>query len=400
MGSGSVDFEALYAERVRSQPFRLPRPIVPYDFAVGHPDASRFPTRELGEATMRMLEREGPDLAIYPGESAHRAARELVAAKTKAAEDLDIPLSRITITSGSLQGLQMIAETFVNPGDTIIVDEFTYTGAMRAFNLCQPRYATVPTDDEGVVVEELARLLDRLATEQVTPKFMYVIPSFQNPTGAYMGLERRRALARLADERGLLIIDDDVYGDLVYEGETATTLYALSQTDNVIRLGTFSKIVAAGVRLGWMIAPEPVLARMATARVDGGTSSFSSRAVAEYLNTRVDERIDTLIDVYRTKRDIMFDALETHLGAVATWSRPRGGLFVWVRLPEGYDTVAMLPAAQAAGVDYLPGPEFSPTGDGANYLRLSFAWLAPEAIRTGIALLAGVIEEAAPGLVS
>lgn len=388
------DYNALYASRVRTQPPRVPRPTVPYDFAVGHPDASRFPSRELAEATTRMLLREGPDLAIYPGDASHRALRELVAQKLKASEGLDVPTSRITITNGSLQGLQMLADSFVDPGETIIVEEFTYTGALRIFNLAQPRYAMVPTDDDGLIVEELARVLDTLAAEGRTPKFLYVIASFQNPTGSVMSLSRREALVQLAEERGLLVVDDDVYGDLVYEGEPVPTLYALSQSDNVIRLGTFSKIVAAGVRLGWLVAPEPVLARMAATKGDGGTSSFSSRAVAEYLQDQMDERIDTLHDVYRTKRDVMLEALETHLGGIATWSRPRGGLFVWVRLPEGVDTTALLPAAQAAGVDYLPGTDFSPVGAGANYLRLSFAWLNSDSIRAGIAVLAGVIEEA------
>jgi 2-aminoadipate transaminase len=390
------DFEARYAQRVGTQLRRVPRPAVPYDFAVGHPDASTFPSRELGEATMRMLLREGPELAIYPGDRDHMAMRELVARRVELSKGVDVPVSRITVTNGSLQGLQMIAESFIDPGDTIVVDEFTYSGALRAFNLAQPRYATVPTDEDGVVVEELARVLDDLAATGTTPKFIYVIANFQNPTGTVMSLPRRQALAALADERGLLVVDDDVYGDLLYEGEPVPPLYALSQTDNVIRLGTFSKIMAAGVRLGWLIAPEPVLSRMATAKVDGGTSSFASRAVAEYLHDHLDERVDTLLDVYRAKRDVMLQALETHLGNVATWSRPRGGLFIWVRLPEAYDTVAMLPAALAAGVDYLPGPEFSPSGRGANYLRLSFAWLMPEAIRAGIAALAGVVEDALP----
>src|SRR5438874_7052482 len=150
------DYEARYAQRVSTQPARLPRPAVTYDFAVGHPDASTFPSRELGEATMRMLLREGPELAIYPGDASHRAARELVARKLQASEGIDVPVSRITITNGSLQGLQMLAESFVDPGNTIIVDEFTYTGALRAFNLAQPRYATVPTDDDGVMVDALA----------------------------------------------------------------------------------------------------------------------------------------------------------------------------------------------------------------------------------------------------
>jgi 2-aminoadipate transaminase len=197
---------------------------------------------------------------------------------------------------------------------------------------------------------------------------------------------------QLAEERHLLVIEDDAYGDLIYEGEPVTSLYALSRTDNVVRLGTFSKIVAAGVRLGWIIAPEPVLAKMAVSKIDGGTSAFTSRAVAEYLKDHLDDRMDTLLGVYRAKRDAMLEALEEHLDGVVTWSRPKGGLFVWVRLPAGVNTTQLLEAAQAAGVTYLPGANFSPEGKGANYLRLSFAYLDAEKIREGIAVLARVIK--------
>jgi 2-aminoadipate transaminase len=392
----AFDYDIVYSRKVRVGIPRTPRVAVPYDFAVGHPDASTFPSQALGEATSRMLVREGPDLALYPGDMSHDAARQLVSRKLKAHEGIDIPPSRIMITNGSTQGLLMVAEAFVNPGDTVIVEAFCYPGTLRAFGYCQPRYATVPTDDEGIIVPELARVLDRLAAQGIVPKFIYTIATFQNPTGSVMSLARRQALMQLAEERSLLVVEDDAYGDLIYEGEPVTSLYALSRTDNVVRLGTFSKIVAAGVRLGWIIAPEPVLAKMAVSKIDGGTSAFTSRAVAEYLDARLEDRMDTLLGVYRAKRDAMLEAMAEHLDGVATWSRPKGGLFVWVRLPEGIDTTNLLGAAHTAGVTYLPGANFSPEGKGSNYLRLSFAYLSPEKIREGIAVLARVLRAAQP----
>jgi len=390
------DYDTVYARKVRVGIPRTPRVVVPYDFAVGHPDASTFPSQALGDATARMLLREGPELALYPGDMSHDAARHLISRKLKAHEGIDIPPSRIMITNGSTQGLLMVAEAFINAGDTVIIEEFCYPGTLRAFGYCEPRYATVPTDDEGVIVDELVRVLDRLAAQGLTPKFLYTIANFQNPTGSVMSLPRRQALMRLAEERRLLIIEDDAYGDLIYDGEPVTSLYALSQTDNVVRLGTFSKIVAAGVRLGWIIAPEPVLAKMAVSKIDGGTSAFTSRAVAEYLKEHLDTRMDTLLGVYRAKRDAMLEALEEHLAGVAAWSRPRGGLFIWVRLPNGIDTTKLLEAAHAAGVTYLPGTNFSPEGKGANCLRLSFAYLSPEKIREGIGVLARVVKAVQP----
>jgi 2-aminoadipate transaminase len=394
--SKAFDYDTAYSHKVRVGIPRTPRVVVPYDFAVGHPDASAFPSQALGEATTRMLLREGPDLALYPGDMSHDAARHLVSRKLKAHERIDIQPSRIMITNGSTQGLLMVAEAFLNAGDTVIIEEFCYPGTLRAFSYCEPRYTTVPTDDEGMVIPELARVLDRLTAQGITPKFIYTIANFQNPTGSVMSLARRQALMQLAEERRLLVIEDDAYGDLIYEGEAVTSLYALSRTDNVVRLGTFSKIVAAGVRLGWIIAPEPVLARMAVSKIDGGTSAFTSRAVADYLNQHLEDRMDTLLGVYRAKRDAMLEAMEEQLDGVATWSRPRGGLFVWVRLPEGVDTAKLLEVAHTAGVTYLPGANFSPEGKGSNYLRLSFAYLSAEKTREGIAVLARVLKAAQP----
>jgi len=332
--SHAFDYDTVYSRKVRVGIPRSPRVVVPYDFAVGHPDASTFPSQALGDATTRMLLREGPDLALYPGDMSHDAARHLVSNKLKLHEGIDIPPSRIMITNGSTQGLLMVAEAFLNPGDSVIIEEYCYPGTLRAFSYCEPHYVTVPTDNEGIIVTELAHVLDRLTAQRVTPKFIYTIANFQNPTGSVMSLARRQAMMRVAEDRRLLVVEDDAYGDLIYEGEPVTSLYALSHTHNVVRLGTFSKIVAAGVRLGWIIAPEPVLAKMAVSKIDGGTSAFTSRAVAEYLQAHLDDRMDTLLGVYRAKRDAMLEALEEHLDGVATWSQPKGGLFIWVLCPR------------------------------------------------------------------
>ena len=386
-----VPFEPPYAARARqSAPWDLGA-AARYDFAIGHPDPDSFPTEELAEATRRVLHREGGRMALYPSEGVHLPTRKVIARKIALEDHEEIPPGHILVTSGSLQGLSMLAESFIEPGDTVIVEEFTYQGTLRAFSPCQPRYATVPLDDDGIVVEALARVLDQLAADGRRPKFLYVITDYQNPTGAVMSTARRRALIDLATERQLLVVEDDVYGDLIFEGVREPTLYSMRRIDNVIRLGTFSKIVGAGVRVGWLVAPPSILAHLATTKIDGGTSSFSSLAVAEYLSDRLEARVAHMQAVYRIKRDAMLEALEQHFAGFAAWSRPRGGLFLWMRLPEGTDTVARLAAAHEAGVDYLPGLNFSPTRQGANYLRLSFAYLTPAEIREGIGVLADVL---------
>src|SRR4051794_26110755 len=213
-----ISFEPAYSTKARlAGPWDL-APAARFDFAIGHPDPERFPSVELAEATRRMLLREGGRMALYPSERLHGPTHELIARKVALEDGEDIPLDHILVTSGSLQGLTMLAEGFINPGDTAIVEEFTYQGTLRAFNSCQPRYETVPIDDDGMVVDELPRLLDRLATEGRPPKFIYVITDFQNPSGAVLSLARRRELMALATERQLLVIEDDVYGDIIFEG--------------------------------------------------------------------------------------------------------------------------------------------------------------------------------------
>ena len=386
-----VEFAPRYSAKARDgRPWSL-GVATPYDFAIGHPDPEHFPIEELADATRRMLQRHRGELAQYPSDALLAPARELIARKIALEDHEEIPPEHITVTNGSLQGLTMIGEGFIDPGDTIVVEEFTYQGTLRAFNSCQPRYATVPVDENGMIVDELVRVLDQLDAEERPPKFVYVITDYQNPTGVVLSRERRRALLDVATERGLLVIEDDVYSDLLFEGEHQPTLYGLSELDNVIRLGTFSKIVGAGVRVGWLVAPPPILSHLASVKIDGGTSSFSSLAVAEYLSDRLEARVAEMVDVYRTKRDAMLAALDEHCADFATWNRPPGGLFLWMRLPEGVDTVELLPTARAAGVDYLPGANFSPTGAGRNYIRLSFAYLSADEIRKGIAILADVI---------
>src|SRR5687767_9939862 len=194
----AFDYDDVYSRKVHVGMPRSPRVVVPYDSAVGHPDASAFPTQALGDATTRLLLRQGPELALYPGDMSHDAARQLVSHKLKAHEGIDIPPSRIMITNGSTQGLLMVAEAFLNPGETVIIEEFCYPGTLRAFSYCEPSYTTVPTDDEGIIVTDLARILDRLTAQGITPKMIYTIANFQNPTGSVMSLSRRQALMQLA----------------------------------------------------------------------------------------------------------------------------------------------------------------------------------------------------------
>jgi 2-aminoadipate transaminase len=242
-----------------------------------------------------------------------------------------------------------------------------------------------------MVIEQLERVLDELQGEGVAPRFIYVITDFQNPTGVVLSEERRHRLIDVATERNLLLIEDDVYGDLTFDGAQLPSLYSMRRIDNVIRLGTFSKIVGAGLRLGWLVAAPDILAHLLTTKIDGGTSSFASLVVTEYLQDRLETRVAEMRDVYRAKRDVMLDALDVHFADFAEWSRPQGGLFLWLRLPEGFDSVARLPDARRADVDYLPGPNFSPTRSGANYLRLSFGYLNADDIREGLARLADVV---------
>jgi 2-aminoadipate transaminase len=313
-----------------------------------------------------------------------------------AAEDTEVDPDDVLVTTGGQQVIDLVCKTLIDPGDVIVAEAPTYPGAVPAFAAYQADVVQIEMDADGMRLDVLEATLDRLARDGRTPKFIYTIPSFQNPAGVTMSLPRRRRLVEVARERELLVLEDNPYGLLRYEGDPLPTLYAMDRGEFVIYLGTFSKVLSPGVRLGWTAAPRPVLAKMQAgkAAADLCSSSMTQYFVAEYFRTGHWEGYLTgLRELYRRRRDTLLDALAEHFPATATWTRPHGGLFVWATLPEGLDTTDLLAKALSRNVAFVPGRAAYLDGRGGTSMRLNFSGVGEEDIREGVRRIGEVVRE-------
>jgi 2-aminoadipate transaminase len=322
----------------------------------------------------------------------YRPLRELIAARMGARGTVVDP-DEIMITSGSQQGIDMVARVMFDPGDLVVIEGPAYIGAMQTFDAYEVAYLVAPVDDEGLDVGALAYRLDQT---NVKPKLIYTVPTFQNPTGITMSLARREALLRLARERGILILEDDPYSDIYFEEPPLPSLRSLDP--DVVYLGTFSKTIAPGIRVGWTVAPRSLLDLLLMAKEgsDIHTDRVITRTVYRAADGFLDDHIATLRDLYRARRDTLLDGLAQHLpnDLGVEWSCPGGGFFVWVRLPAGRDADELLPIAAKHGVAYLPGSWFYPPGQKDHTgLRLSFSSLPVDRIVEGTRRLGVAMRE-------
>lgn len=368
-------------------------------FAGGLPAPEVFPVQEFQAACRKVLEEMGPRALQYSATEGYIPLREMII-RHMARYDIKVGLENVLITSGSQQALDLIGKMLINPGDRILVEEPTYLGALQAFNIYQADYVTVPIDDDGLRVDRLEEAL------RAGPKFMYVLPNFQNPGGVTLSLDRRIEVVNLAERYGVPIIEDDPYGQLRYEGEHIRPLVVLDSermggdngmcySGNVIYLSTFSKTLAPGLRLGWVVAPEEVIARLVQLKqgTDLHTSTFNQIVAYEVARGGfLDEHVRTIRRVYRERRDVMLAALERYFPPGVHWTHPQGGLFLWVTLPAWVNTTEMLPHAIEEKVAYVPGTDFFATGGGQNTMRLNFSNACPDKIEEGIRRLGRVLE--------
>jgi 2-aminoadipate transaminase len=368
-------------------------------FAGGMPAPEFFPLDEVTAAAERVMREHGKQALQYSTTEGYRPLREMIARHTTRF-GLRITPENILITSGSQQALDLLGKILINPGDRILVEAPTYLGALQAWNAYGAEYVPVPTDEGGMIISALEAAL------RTGPKFIYVLPNFQNPSGVTMPVERRRRLVALAERYGVPIVEDDPYGQLRYEGTHQPAVVVLDgrhhdhgdfvYRGNVIYLSTFSKILAPGLRLAWVVAPPEVIDRLVQAKqgADLNTALLNQLLVYEVAQGGfLDQHIAQLCRVYRERRDVMLAAMAEHFPAGVRWTHPDGGLFLWVTLPEGLDAAQVLQAAIARKVAFVPGAPFYPTGGGANTLRLNFSYCAPAVIREGILRLGQVLEE-------
>jgi 2-aminoadipate transaminase len=385
-------FDALLSTRARfSVPLTTPRASMHplYEFGGGYPDPASFPYDGMADATARMLKAEGAAAMTYGEPQGYLGLRELVCAKYEMFESMKTEPENILVANGSGQALSLAFSAFVDPGDAIIAEAPTFSGSLNTIRRHGPEILDVPVDDEGIVTEAVRERLLRLRRDGRRCKLIYTIVNFQNPAGPSQSLRRRHELIDLAHEFDTLILEDDAYGELRFEGQTLPPLYALDRGGRVIRAGTVSKILGAGVRLGWLCAPREMIPMLQSFLFGGGTNPFMSRVATYFLRDHMPAHVARLIDVYRVKRDAMLRGLDEILTRTdAVVSRPEGGFFLWLRLPTGTDPRALAERALDMRVQYTPGPVFYANGGGEHYIRLAFSYEPPDKCYEGARLLA------------
>jgi 2-aminoadipate transaminase len=399
-------WEYRYAQRTQRMGSSAIRELLKYtekpdiiSFAGGLPAPDVFPVEEFRAACERVLKEFGPTALQYGTTEGYLPLREMIA-RHSARYGIKITPENVLITSGSQQALDLLGKILIDPGDRILVESPTYLAAIQAWKAYGAEFITVPMDDHGMNTDLLEEAL------RAGPKFIYVLPNFQNPTGVTLSLERRRKLLELADQYGVPVVEDDPYGQLRYEGEHLPSIVVLDSQfrddetpcyrGNVIYLSTFSKTLAPGLRLGWVIAPPEVIAKLVQAKqgADLHTATFNQFVAYEvsrggFLN----RHIHLIREVYGKRRDIMLAAMDRHFPSEVQWTYPEGGLFLWGTLPKYMDAKDLLKTCLDKKVAFVPGEPFHPAGGGKNTMRINFSNATPEEIQIGIQRLGEAIGE-------
>ncbi len=362
--------------------------------AGGLPDTSTFPADSY-VALMGTVAAQSCARALQYGPTEGLEAVKRCIVEVMAAEGTHADPDEVLVTSGGQQVIDLVCKTLLDPGDIVIAEAPTYPGAVPTFCSYEAEVIQIAMDRDGMRIDLLEATLARLDAEGRRPKFIYTIPNFHNPGGVTMSLERRHALVRIAAEREILILEDNPYGLLRYEGESLPTLFSLER-EFVIYASTFSKILSPGVRLGWAVAPAPVMAKMSVGKQasDLCSSSISQYFVSAYFESGPwEDYVLSLIDIYRLRRDVMLDALAEHFPREATWTHPQGGLFIWATLPDYIDTTDLLARALEENVAFVPGRAAYLDGRGGSELRLNFSGVGEDDIREGIRRIGEVVRE-------
>jgi 2-aminoadipate transaminase len=393
MPSAAFDFAPLL-------PAGLPSPaarwtgLARYSFVGGNNDPDQVPLDGLIDAVNAVMRREGRTLATYglaSGPQGYLRLREFLTAKLQRDAGIACTADDILIVSGSLQALDLVNQTLLSRGDTVIVEQETYQGALNRLTRLGVTTVGIPLDHEGMRMDALASTLAELKSRGIRPKYIYTIPTVQNPTGTIMPESRRLELLRLSQEYGVPIFEDDCYADLIWDGKRPPAIYAIAKNGGVIHIGSFSKSIAPALRVGFIVAPWEMLSRMLALKTDAGSGALEQMVLAEYCAPHFATHVPKLTKGLRRKLDTLMDALGEQFGTAAEFEDPKGGIFLWVKLPDNVDTLKLYQAALAAGVAINPGPEWSTNkGYAGCRLRLCFASPSEQQIREGVAVLAEV----------
>jgi DNA-binding transcriptional MocR family regulator len=388
----------MYAERIAGLKSSAIRDILKVtsregmiSFAGGLPAPEMFPLKELSEAAQRVLSKYGSNALQYAITEGLMPLREKIVQTLATPGSKRLALNHLIITQGSQQGLELIAKLYLDKGSVVYTETPSYLGALQAFRLFQAEIAPISTDEQGILPAAL-----REALKKRRPAFLYLMPNFQNPTGVSLSLERRREIVEIAKENDLLVVEDDPYGDLFFEGKKESSLFSLSEGRNVIYLSTFSKTIAPGLRVAFAAADEEIAGKLALIKqgTDLQTNTLGQYIVNEYLESgQLPEHLLKLRATYRSRRDLMLSAMKEHFPSTVAWNRPGGGMFLWGTLPENWNAKDILTRCIQHNVAFVPGQEFFSDGSGMNTMRMNFSNASPENIEAGIKRMGEVLGE-------
>lgn len=361
-------------------------------FAGGLPNDEVFPVEEMKQVSKKVLEVYGGSALQYSATEGEKELREAIANQIMKASGIDADPDCVMVTCGSQQALEFSGRVFLNPGDVVVCENPSYVGAITAFKAYKPKFVDVKMDENGMEMDDLERVLK----ENPNTKFIYTVPDFQNPTGKTLPVDRRKKMVELANKYDVLILEDNPYGNLRFEGEKLPAIKSFDKNDRVIFHGTFSKIFCPGLRIGWVYADKETLSQYLLVKqsVDLQTNTMAQKEVAMYMKMfDLKENVKKIVDVYRRKRDLMLEAIEENFPKNCTFTRPNGGLFIWVTLPKYMDASKVLEKAMEAKVGFVPGIAFYANGGVRNNFRLNFSSMGDEEIKTGIKRLGKVLKD-------
>ncbi|QBD77980.1 PLP-dependent aminotransferase family protein [Ktedonosporobacter rubrisoli] len=402
-----IRWEQQYAQRVQGMKSSAIRELLKVteqadtiSFAGGLPAPEVFPIEQIAKAAQEVLQTRGSQALQYSATEGYYPLREW-AAQQMVKRGVQASVDNILITTGSQQALDLLGKVLMNPGDKMLVEAPTYMGALQAWSCYNIDYVSQPSDDKGIIIEGLEKIL------QTQPKCMYILPTFQNPTGVTLTLERRKKLVELTQQYNIPVIEDDPYSQLNFEDEPVPPLITLAESEaeqnadgyqgNIIYLCTFSKVLAPGLRLGWIVAPAALISKLVQAKqgADLHTSTFDQFIAYKLVSDGLlEEHTPYICDTYRARRDLMLALMDEHFPPGINWTRPKGGMFLWVTLPEGMNSMDILKDAVEQKIIFVPGTSFYPYGEVKNTLRLNFSNASPGQIEQGIARLGRVLRKA------
>lgn len=369
----------------------------PYHFVGGNIDEPSVPVEALGDAVRKVIRDQGHAMAKYgmdSGPQGHLPLREFVCDCLKKRTGIDVTPHEVLLTSGSLQALDLVNKVLLNKGDVVLLEAANYSGALSRLDALGVDYIGIDLDQDGMRMDVLERSLSNLAASGRKPKFIYTIPTVQNPTGSVMPVERRREMLALAKTYDVPIFEDDCYADLVFTGTRPPAIHALDDDQRVIYCGTFSKTIAPALRVGYLIAPWQLLSSILPLKTDAGSGALEQMVLAEYLPANFDAHVSDLLPMLKAKADALCDSLDEHFGDCVDYDRPVGGIYLWVSLPENVDTDRLYQVALEQGVEINPGSQWTVDGDANKHrMRLCFGHPSIDNIRTGVAKLADVCFE-------